>query len=73
MTTKQRLRKLRTECPDWDQIIANFEMVGGMSRHDAERGILELVDAGLVRIEPRSDGPTTFVLTIPKGWEHVAQ
>jgi hypothetical protein len=67
MTTKQRLRKLRTECPDWNQIIEKFEMFGGMSRRDAELGILGLVDVGLVRIEPNANGPTAFVLTIPEG------
>jgi hypothetical protein len=67
MTTKQRLRKLRSECPDWNQIIAKFEMFAGMSKRDAELGILGLVDVGLVRIEPNPNGPTAFVLTIPPG------
>ncbi len=65
MTVKQRLRKLRSECCDWDQIITNF-MARGISRRDVELGILDLVDAGLVRIEPRLNGPTAFVLTIPE-------
>jgi hypothetical protein len=67
MTAKQRLRNLRTDCSDWDQIIAKFQMFGGMSRRDAELGILDLIDAGLVRIEPNANGPTAFVLTIPDG------
>jgi hypothetical protein len=67
MTTKERLRKLRAECADWDLIIANFTM-HGMSKRDAELGILSLVDLGLVRIEPRARGPfTALVLTIPDG------
>jgi len=70
MTTKQRLRKLRTDCADWDQIIANFQRIG-LSRRDAELGILHLVDAGYIRIEPQSDGPTAFVLTLPERTNHV--
>jgi hypothetical protein len=66
MTTKQRLRKLRAECADWDQIIANLAM-HGISTRDAERGILALIDAGLVRIEPRPGRPTAFILTTPPG------
>ena len=31
------------------------------------RNFLALVDAGLVRIEPKPDAPTAFVLTIPEG------
>jgi hypothetical protein len=65
ITTKARLRKLRADCSDWDQIIANF-MAAGMSRRDVELSILKMVDVGLVRIEPRPSGPTAFVLTIPK-------
>jgi hypothetical protein len=66
MTTKQRLRKLRAECADWDLVIANFTM-RGMSKRDAERGILALIDAGLVKIEPQPNGFTAFRLTIPEG------
>ncbi len=66
MTTKQRLRKLRTECCDWDQIVINL-MARGTSKRDVELGILELMDAGLVRIEPQPNGRTAFVLTIPDG------
>lgn len=72
MTTKQRVRKLRAECADWDLVVANLTM-HGMSRRDAELGILALVDAGLVRIEPRPNGLTAFVLTMPERFEHVAQ
>jgi hypothetical protein len=38
-----------------------------MSRRDAERGIVHLEEAGLVRSEPNPIGPTAFVLTIPDG------
>ena len=65
MKTKERLKKLRDECADWDGVIGFFTM-HGMSKHEAERGILDLVDAGLVRIEPQPNGPTAFVLTIPE-------
>jgi hypothetical protein len=67
MKTKERLKKLRDECWDWDLIVASFTTPTGMSKRDAEISILRLVDAGLVRIEPRPIGPTAFVLTIPKG------
>jgi hypothetical protein len=67
MTTKQRLRELRAACSDWERIIGNFELLGGMSRRDAEMGILALVDAGLIQIEPQPNGPTAFRLTLPKG------
>lgn len=66
MKTKERLRKLRSECWDWDQIIENLRLVG-MPRRDAELGILALVDAGLCRIEPQPGEPTAFVLTMPDG------
>jgi hypothetical protein len=69
-TRKQRLQKLGVDCADWNQIIANFELLGGMSRRDAELGILALVDAGLVRIEPNPNGPTAFLLTLPDGIPH---
>jgi hypothetical protein len=67
MSKKKRIRELQARCPDWDQIIEKFEMFTGMSRRAAELGILDLVDAGLVRIEPNTKGPTAFVLTIPDG------
>jgi len=70
MTTKERLRKLRTECRDWDLIIGRF-VLDGMRKRDAELGILALVDAGLIRIEPNPNGPTAFVLTTPDGLEGV--
>jgi len=66
MTTKQRLRKLRTDCADWDLIIANFT-THGMSRRDAELGLLSLIDLGAVRIEPNRNGPTALLLTLPDG------
>jgi hypothetical protein len=67
MGAKKRLRELRRQCADWDQIVGNFELCVGMSKWDAELGILALVDAGLIRIEPKPAGPTAFVLTTPEG------
>jgi hypothetical protein len=67
MTTKQRLRDLRAECPDWELIVARFTLDGGMSKQDVELAILSLVDAGLVQIEPRPNGFTAFRLTLPEG------
>jgi hypothetical protein len=67
MTTKERLRKLRAECWDWDDLISNFTLWAGMSKRDAELGLLSLIDLGLVRIEPNPNGPTAFLLTLPDG------
>jgi hypothetical protein len=68
MSAKKRLRELRTECCDWDAVIASFT-THGVSKRDAELGILDLVDAGLVRVTPRRGKPTTFELAIPE-WLH---
>jgi hypothetical protein len=67
VTTKRRLRELRAKCPDWQLIVARFTLNGGMSKRDAELGILALVDAGLVQVEPQPNGFTAFRLTLPDG------
>ena len=70
MKTKERLKKLRDECADWGGVIGFFTM-HGLSANAAERAILELLDVGLIRIEPQPNGPTAFVLTIPPELEGV--
>jgi hypothetical protein len=70
MNKRQRIKELRAKCADWDLIIGRF-VFDGMRKRDAELGILALIDAGLIRIEPNPNGPTAFVLTTPDGLEGV--